>query len=309
MKILIVGAGALGCWLGATLYTNGLDVSLYHYRAEKVRHLQEHGVKISQSDGSQITVQMPVFAVPEDIGQVDLVLLLVKSQDTASAAQHILRLNSEPDIISLQNGLGQMQSLAECFPKERLFNGVIYQGAQETAPGEVLYAGSGRTIIAAEDAQRQPAAEAYAELISSHGIPMEAVELTLLERERWQKLLVNAALNPVSALSGLTNGESVQHEPSLAQMQAIAKEGMAVANSLGLGFDWQECWQKIIDACLFTAPNKSSMLVDIERGRNSEIDAINGAIVRIGQQNGIPTPINEMMIAKIKALSAKPQTR
>ncbi len=306
MKILIVGAGALGCWLGATLFNSGLDINLYHPRQEKVSHIQKHGVKITHPSGEELVVHMPIFADTAEINGIDLAIVLVKAYDTRSAAEDISRLpGNAPDILSLQNGIGNMQVLAEFFPEQKLFPGVIYQGAQEVTPGHVLYAGPGRTMIAAMDVTREKDAADYAKVMSAHAIPVEAVEPAVLERERWQKLLVNAALNPVSALTKMTNGEVTLHAETLAQMAELTAEGVAVANSLGIAFDQEEAWQKVLAACQFTAPNKSSMLVDVERGKKTEIDVINGAIVRYGQLHGIATPANQVIMARIKALEPR----
>lgn len=302
MRILIVGAGALGCWLGAALFCGGLDVSLYHHQRQKAELIREHGLIITAADGSRRQLRIPIFAEINQAGSVDLAVVLVKSYDTESAAADISRLAGQPAILTLQNGLGNIELLSGLFAAERLFAGITYQGAREKEAGEINDSGYGRTIVAALDPAQDASAANLAAVFSAHGLKTSAVNSAELDKERWQKLLVNAAINPLSALWQLKNGELLLDKSIRRLMRQLLAEGIAVARSIGLVFEQEQIWELVVEVCRHTADNISSMRADVERGRQTEINAINGAIADLGKRNQIAVPVNEEITRRIRDL-------
>jgi 2-dehydropantoate 2-reductase len=302
MRILIVGAGALGGYFGARLFDAGADICLYERDSLKVETIANQGFVIAEADGSRRLVFPPIFSEIGEAGPVDLIILLVKAYHTQDAAKNIAQLSScAPDILSLQNGMGNLETLAGFFPRQRLFGGVTYQAAFEESPGKILHTGSGQTVIAPVDPNRFSVAKAYAAQLSKKGLVSEAVGATELEVLRWQKLLVNSAINPISAIHRLLNGALIEDAAIRTEMAALAQEGVAVAESQGFKFDFDMVWARIVETCQKTAANRSSMLCDVEQGRKTEIDAINGGIVALGAKKGIATPAQKRIISLLKA--------
>jgi len=302
MRILIVGAGALGGYFGANLHHAGADICFYARDPVKVEMIAKQGLTVGEADGTSRTVFPPIYGKIEDTGAVDLILLLVKSYHTPGAAKDIARLSSsKPDILSLQNGMGNLEELAALFPRRRLFGGVTYQAAYEEKTGSVQHTGSGKTLIAPVYPPRLSAAREYAEYLTRNGLASEALPPTELELLRWYKLLINCAINPLSALYRLKNGALIEDGTIRAEMAALAQEGVAVAESQGIKLDFTSVWQSILETCRKTAANRSSMLSDVERGRETEIDAINGSIAALGAKQGIATPFQDSVIRRLKA--------
>ncbi len=301
MKMLIVGAGAMGCYMGAVLTAAGQDVILYDTDTAKMMLLDCRGIYLEEPDGQLQIVQPQTRQKIEEIEPVDAIILLVKGYNTYAAARNIAELaNCQPDIISLQNGMGNMELLAERFPAERLFAGVTYQGAYEISPGNIVHTGSGPTYLAPMAAGREDAARTYASLLAASGIPAEAVPHQQLEHLLWQKLLVNAAINPLSAIYRVCNGALVEDETMRQEMMELAREGVAIAQAKGIDIEFEELWQSIEETCRNTAENHSSMLVDVERGRNTEIELINGGIIWTARELGMRAPAHEKVMLRFQ---------
>lgn len=302
MGILIVGAGAMGGYFGARLHDAGADVCLYERDPEKVNIIAKQGLAVYEADGSRRFVFPPIFCDITDAPPVGLVVLLVKSYHTPDAAKDIARITAcAPDILSMQNGMGNLETLADFFSRERLFYGVTYQAAYEEKAGNILHTGSGETFIAPLDPDRLPVAREYAACLTRGGLAGEAIAASELESLRWRKLLVNAAINPLSAIYRLRNGALIEDEAVRAEMAELTQEGVAVAVSRGVKLEFTSIWQNILETCQKTAANRSSMLSDVEHGRRTEIDAINGSIVSFGAERGIATPAHEHIIRRLKA--------
>lgn len=172
MKILIVGAGAMGCYMGAVLTAAGQDVILYDVDIAKMVLLDCQGIYLEELDGGLQIIRPQTREKIEVIEPVDVVILLVKGYNTYAAAQSIATIaDCQPDIISLQNGMGNLEILSERFPTNRLFAGVTYQGAYEVSPGNIIHTGSGKTFIAPLEAQREDSAREYAALLAGSGLP------------------------------------------------------------------------------------------------------------------------------------------
>lgn len=311
MRALIVGAGALGSYFGARLAKSGLEVGLYERDRAKAARIARQGLTLIGRDGGRQVTRVPVYCRIEDGPPVGLVIVLVKSYDTAAAALDIAKIcgTPQPLVLSLQNGLGNLEQLAAMLGGERLLGGVTYEAAYEQAPGEILHAGSGQTHIAPFLPQQAGAAAECAALLAAAGLQALAATAAELDILRWQKLIVNAAINPLTAIYRLKNGELAEQEAVRGEMMNLAREAVAVAQSQGIRLDFACVWQMILNTCRKTAANHSSMLSDIERGRQTEIEAINGSIVALGRQAGLEMPEQERVLDLVRRLAGRCESK
>jgi 2-dehydropantoate 2-reductase len=231
----------------------------------------------------------------------------VKAYHTLAAAQSAALIPGEAPVLTLQNGLGNWEALAEHLPLARILAGTTSSGATLLAEGHIREAGVGIIRLGAPNALSAagaPLAERAADLLRSGGLAAEVA--ADIEPVLWHKAMVNAAVNPLTALSGLRNGE-MWADPSLrAQAIAVAEEVLAVADECGIAlrpllgaFPPADA---LADVCRLTADNRTSMLQDILFGRPTEIDAINGEIARRARDCGLRAPLCEQMAKKVRAL-------
>ncbi|HEU5104154.1 MAG TPA: 2-dehydropantoate 2-reductase [Roseiflexaceae bacterium] len=318
MKIGIIGAGALGSLIGFYL-SEQADVWLLSRRPEQVEAINRDGLR-RELDGAETTRHLRASADPSVIGRCDLVVVLVKSYQTAWAAEQArlligteglgLMTESEdparsPIVVTLQNGLGNRELLAAALGPDRVGQGVTALGATLLGPGRVREAGQGVTVFGA--APHQPALMALAELFRACGLPAEIVDD--LESLIWGKLVVNAGINALTALLRVPNGALVENPDARALVASAVAEAAAVARALGIALPYDDPLERTQTVARATKANHSSMLQDVLRGSPTEIDAINGAIEREGRRLGIPTPINSMLAALVRALESTAGTR
>ncbi|NLF79716.1 MAG: 2-dehydropantoate 2-reductase, partial [Clostridia bacterium] len=307
MRVLIVGAGALGGYFGARLAESGLAVSLYAHTRAKALLIERQGLILTGQDGVSRVSRMPVYYRIGDVPPVDLALVLVKSYDTAAAASAIAKLYGKPRplVLSLQNCLGNLEQLAAVLGGDCLLGGVTYEAAYEQAPGRILHTGSGNTCIAPFLPKQAEAAAKCAAIFNAAGLQALAATTAELDLLRWQKLIVNAAINPLTAIYRLRNGELAKSEQVRGEMMNLTREAVAVAQSLGISVDFAVVWRMVLDTCRKTAANRSSMLSDIERGRKTEIEEINGSIVALGRRAGLKMPGQERVLDLVRQLAAE----
>lgn len=292
MKIAIVGAGAMGSLYGAKLsQLPENQVFLLDVWREHIEAINEKGL-LMEEDGKILTYdQVKAAWEPSQAGPCDLVILFVKSILTKKAVESN-RAVFGPDtvVITLQNGLGNVEAIAEVIGKEQIIAGTTAHGATMLAPGSIRHAGKGKTIIGELTGIKTERLLALADLFNRADLATEVSEnvMGLI----WDKLLVNVGINPLTGLTGLCNGELLDH-PELEQiLEAAVMEGAAVAEAKGIKLLYEDPVAHTKDVCRATAANRSSMLQDISAGRVTEIEMINGAIVREGKVCGIPTQVN-----------------
>jgi 2-dehydropantoate 2-reductase len=241
---------------------------------------------------------LPVTNDLSKIPPVDIVLILVKSYQTTRAARqaaNILRPGGL--VLTLQNGVGNLEKLAETIGLGRVTLGVTAQGATITAPGWLRHAGEGPTHLARLPGKEKQL-EQVAKLFNEAGLPTALVESA--DSLVWGKLAINAAINPLTALLELPNGALSQDETLRRIMSAAANEVAEVAAKQGIPLPFADAACRAIEVSRATANNRSSMLQDISRGAPTEIEAISGAVVRWGRRLGVPTPVNGRLLRLIK---------
>jgi 2-dehydropantoate 2-reductase len=299
-RIGIVGPGALGCLFAGLLALAGHDIRLLGRRAEQAEALDRDGVVVER-DGEARQATVRASTDPNALGPVDLAIVLVKATDTASAAESLpALLGPEAPALSLQNGLGNVEALTAVLGTERVLGGVSSQGATQLGTGRVRHAGFGPTALAEASGHLSERAERIAAMLDRAGLNARAYAdaAPLI----WGKLIANAAINPLGALLRCTNRETVERPSAHRVFRELAQEAGAVALALNVKLPFEDPVAHAESVARATFGNRNSMLQDIEAGRRTEIDAINGAVTRLGYQCGVKTPANQLVARLIHAL-------
>ncbi len=299
MRIAILGTGALGCLFAGRLAPYAQVWMLGTWR-EGVAAVQRQGVQILDADRAE---SVPVSALddPAAAPQADVALILVKSYQTERAAAWADQLLSPEGIaVSLQNGLDNGSRLAAVLGRARVAVGVTFEGATLLGPGQVRHAGSGPTYVERRETN-VALVDAFVALLRRAGFEVHA--RAEIEGVLWSKVIVNAAVNPLTALWRVPNGELLSHPDRRALLAALAREAAMVAEARGVVLPTPDPVARVEEACRATAENRSSMLQDIERGRPTEIDSINGAIVLEAKRLGLSVPVNETIWRLVRAMT------
>jgi 2-dehydropantoate 2-reductase len=298
MRIAVVGAGAMGSIFGARLAGGGNDVVLVDVARPLVEKINEAGITVRRDDKSTIT-RVPATADPSKIGPVELVVFFVKCYHTAAAAE-LARPLVGPDTIvaSLQNGWGNGDVLAAAFPSEQVVVGVTYNSGLLVEPGVVVHPADQPTLVGNfTDGDAERASRVVAALESGG---FAATVASPVRPEIWKKLILNAATLPTAALTGMNAGALAAHEQMRALVAETAQEATAVARALGYDISAEERVDAILSLLEKAGPTRASMLQDFEAGRRTEIDVINGAVVKAADGSGVPTPLNRAFVALVK---------
>lgn len=293
-----MGAGAMGCLYGGLLAEAGVDVSLVDVLREHVDAINAKGLHITGVSGDRV-VRVPATTNPETVGRVELVLLFVKSYDTAKAMRDSMPLiGGDTYVLTLQNGLGNLKAIAESVGAGRVLGGTTSHGSTLVGPGEIRHAGVGPTVVGALDRGSRGMAEKVADTFNRAGLLTRVSDD--VRGDVWGKVLINLGINALTALTGLRNGQLLE-VPELRRLMRLAvEEGMRVADADGVDLAPIDHVAHVYEVAEATAANRSSMLQDVERGRRTEIDALNGAVVGLGERLGVETPVNRALTALVK---------
>lgn len=304
MRVVIIGAGALGGVLGFYLAAAG-DVALVDPWAEHVAAIRARGLSCERDGATEVRAVRAV-GDPALAGPADVALVLVKARQMGWAAEACRRALA-PDGVAytLQNGVGNREALAAALGEARAGQGVTALGATLLGPGRVRHAGAGHTALgAAPDPAR---AAALAALLTACGLPA-SVEADV-EGLVWGKLVVNAGINALTALLRVPNGALAEAPAARALLEAAVAEAAAVAAARGVTLPYPDPAAHALAVARATAANRSSMLQDALRGAATEVATINGAVAREGARLGVPTPLNAALAALVEALEATADER
>jgi 2-dehydropantoate 2-reductase len=289
-SILICGTGALATFFAARLSAIGMRVTMLGSWAEAIATLNEHGAKLGNS-------AYPVRAVsdPRECRGAELALVLVKAWQTERTARQLAECLSEAGIaVSLQNGLGNRETLTATLGLERVKGGITTSGATLLGPGYARPGGEGVTTLEAH-----PALDVLAAHLTESGLRVERSDA--VESLVWGKLVINSAINPLTALFQIPNGKLLESPPAREMMAALARETAQVAAMQGINLPFGDPVVAVEEVARRTASNFSSMYQDVLRGAPTEIDAINGAVARLGGENA---PLNRAMWQLVRALGS-----
>jgi 2-dehydropantoate 2-reductase len=302
VRIGIIGAGGLGSVIGGTLAEAGNDVLLVNRNRAHVEAINHNGL-IMRTDGRDLRVAVRA-AIPAEVGgPADLVIVLVKSFHTADAVREAIGLvGPDSAVLSLQNGLGHEDILTGLIGRDRVIAGKTYVGGVMLGPGHVIAGLAGKeTIIGELDGRITPRVARIAATFEAAG--MKLVISCNIMGAMWDKLLVNIATGALSGITRLTyGGLYAVPELELTATAAVA-EAIAVAKASGIALETEHPHDAWVKAASGLPPEfKASMLQSLEKGSATEVDFINGAVVRAGTKTGVPTPVNATLVACVKGI-------
>jgi 2-dehydropantoate 2-reductase len=299
MKIAVIGAGAMGSLFGGLLTEAGCKVWLLDVWEDHVNILNREGLTIDR-EGKTRVVHPKAATDYHAIGTVDLVIVFVKSTQTAEAAKTAAKLIG-PDgwVLTLQNGMGNADILGEIIDPKNVLAGTTSHGATMLGPGKIRHAGIGPTQIGPWAAGDPAMAEKVARMFSKAGIETQVADD--VHALVWHKLFINVGINAITALTGIKNGELLDLDATRDLSRNAVEEALAVARKKGVSVG-NNVVDQVFQIAEATAKNRSSMGQDVDNRRLTEISAINHAVVRQARQLGVATPVNDTLSALIQTL-------
>lgn len=304
----MLGAGSLGSVIGAVLARAGHHVTLVTRNDDHVRQIREHGLRLVGE--STETVALAATTGLTGLPTPDLMVVLVKSFDTEAAISAAAPVLSNGTLVlTLQNGIGCDEIIAKLIGRDRVVAGRTFVGGRMIEPGVVEYGLTGRrTTIGELDGRRSDRIVQLAGVFDDAGLTVEVS--SDIVATMWEKLFVNVATGAWSALTGLPYGELSIHPDVEAAAIATVAEAMTVARALGVNVSttdpvvpWRRAWEGLPYGF------KASMLQSIERGNRTEVDVMHGAVCDAGRRAGVPTPINDTLLAAVRGLERRLELR
>jgi len=297
-----MGAGAIGSLFGGLLARAGNSVSLIG-RESHVKKINEQGLRLEGVSGPH-QIRLTATTEPTTLEIPELIILTVKAYDTEQAVKEIEPIYGHRTyLLCLQNGLGIEELAGAILGNTRIIRGITTNGALFLEPGKIRHTGFGDTIIGypkrASDAFLKKIANRFQDAGFNTSVTDDIKKLV------WQKIFINVAINPFGTLTGLRNGDLLTVPELKAAMIAAIEEGTTLSEKLGIDINRQLAIDKAVEVAKRTAMNKNSMLQDIEKGKKTEIDYINGALVTYGRKFGLMCPINTVLTALVKGLERR----
>jgi len=293
MKVTILGTGAMACLIGSRL-ASFAEVALLGTWLEAIQKIRRDGICV-RYDGGVKSASVLATDSPQACRDSDLLIVLVKSPQTRSAVERAKEILKPGGLaLTLQNGLGNCDALADVFGSERSAAGITTLGAYVESPGAIRFGGEG--IIWLERHPRiQPAYDLFRQAGFEVGITDDLLSL------QWGKLVVNSGMNTLTALLRVPNGR-LADRPSLRPLYLdVVAETAAVAKASGIALPYADAAKMAMEVATRTAGNRSSMLQDIENGRELELETITGAILQAAERAGVDAPLNRMLYRLLKA--------
>lgn len=304
MKVLVIGAGALGSLLGGLL-SKEHEVTIIG-RPEQVWVLEKKGLKIHGiTEGEFRPRALTNVPKGEDF---DLVILCVKSYNTIVTLDPLTDiLKNGATILSLQNGLDNEERILQFMNdhdiSSEIIGGITCHGVTYKGPGVIKHAGTGDTMIghfANLSEETRSIAMDVAKAFTNVGFEMETT--LRIDREIWAKAIINSAINSLTAIVGVRNGKILSNPELLSSAEDLIREGVEIAKAHGKDLTFEEMRERTFDVAKRTSGNRSSMLQDLQRKRRTEVDSINGAIAEKAEEVGMDAPLNLTMVRIIKAM-------
>ncbi|RKF23162.1 2-dehydropantoate 2-reductase [Altericroceibacterium spongiae] len=302
-NVTILGAGAMGCLYGAALHRAGWNVLLVDVNKEHIDAINANGLEVDTRSGIEM---LPLRAVqPTDVdGIADLVVIFTKTFQTDAALKGIAHhIGPETFILSLQNGLGNDETIARYILQDKVLVGVSMLPSDMLGPGRIRSHGEGRSKFYPAFSTDTTFAGKVAEALTKGGLPAELD--TDIAAAIWSKAIFNAAMNPLCTLTRRTPGFLGEHEESRAIIRDVVLEGVATANANGVLIEPEPILELTELSARDHADHEPSMLQDIKAGRRTEVDAIDGAIVRAARKTGLTAPATEFLWRMVKLEEAK----
>lgn len=302
VQVCVIGAGSLGSAIGGTLAANGNEVVLVTRNRDHVDAIAADGLVMNDGETDRSVVVRAATGY-DGLDPVDLAIVLVKSFDTRPAIEAALPvIGQATTVLTLQNGVGCEETIADVIGSDRVVAGRTFIGGRIVEPGVVEFGVEGRrTTIGELDGSISSRIQHIGEVFESAGMAIDvSPDIVVM---MWEKLFVNVATGAWSALTGLPYGELSVHPEVESMAIATVAEAMDVARGLGIEIvttdpviPWRRAWEGLPHAF------RASMLQSIDKGSRTEVDVMHGAVCRGGRQAGVPTPINDTLLAAVKGL-------
>lgn len=300
-SVVIVGAGAMGCLFAARLAEAGAQVTLVDVDRSRLDALARNGITIGDDAGTR-NIRVAAATAPELRKAPDLLMLFTKGMHSAVAARSVAHLaGADTYVLTLQNGIGNAEILAEIFAPERVLMGVTTLPSNLEDSTRISSHGDGYIVLGPLLPEAEDGAKAAARLLYQAGLKVKVeadVRIAV-----WEKVAFNAALNPLSAITGLTNG-GIDTAEGRRIAFAVVAETAATATARGIAVDECRIRTQIEDVLAHHRDHRTSMLQDLLAGRPTEIESINGAIVREAQQVGVATPVTSVLADLIRLVDS-----
>ena len=304
MKIAIVGAGAIGGLFGAILMEHGQDVTLVDIWEKHVKEIQDNGLAIMEK-GHERTVRIRATTKIAEAGTPDLIIIAVKCYDTEQAAQDCKAIaGPETLVMTVQNGVGNVDTIGDVLGRDRVIAGTTSFGSTVLGPGRIQPNGIGAISLGELDGTVTARLEKTVAALNDGGIETKIVAGGV-DTIIWTKLVANIGINALTAITMIRNGEILEHPGTKELQKKAVGEAAKVAYALDIRFATDDPMDHVLEVTTGTYTNKSSMRQDLERGSKTEVDYINGAIVKLGRTLSIDTPVNEALTLLIKTLEER----
>ncbi len=301
MRFGILGAGALGCLFAARLHHTHHEVTIFHHRRDVLNEIKHHGIRLRTTSGKLEHEIVEAKISVDKTDHFDTVLLTVKAYDTSNLAQRLANtLRKDTTLLTLQNGLGNVETLTDFFPRSSILAGSTTEASRLLRAGFVEHTGGGITWIGELNGKKSGRLVALRTALQEAGFDTRISQN--INGVLWSKAILNSAINPLTAITRLRNGELLQIPELLQLTDTVIQEGIEVSRSSSVNLPTPGPKKLVKQVLARSKRNKSSMLQDIERGKRTEIFQLNGIISEIGQSLGIPTPYNYELTAIVTAL-------
>lgn len=300
MRVVVLGAGALGGFIGARLAEGGQDVTLLEANVARARLLGEEGLFLSEADTGERHVRLKVVTSLEGVPPADLLFVAVKSYQTEDAVRGAAAaIGPRTWVLSTQNGIGNVEQIRRVVGSDRILTGITFHSIQHTGPNRMRYRTGIKPIqMAPLDGKISDEVRAIGEAFEAAGLATEVVPR--VDDAIWQKLMHNAVVNPVSALTGMSCSELLDDEDMQAFMRALCLEIAEVMRARGTRLeDEEDPYRPVIRSQKALAKNRPSMWQDLVRGFRTEIDAMNGGVVAEAERLGMKAPLNWALVQLI----------
>ena len=297
-SITIIGTGAMACLFGALFSSAGIHVQMLGSWVSAIETINKTGITFIDTSGKTTIAPAKASNNYKHFSKIKLALVLVKSWQTETVASRLKQILDDDGLcVTLQNGFRNAEILSDALGKQRVLRGFTTYGATLISPGKILFGGEGQVIL-----EQTPRVSDFLKLLHKATIPYIIPED--FTAAFWEKIIVNATINPLTAIWRVTNGEITQMSIAISIIPAIIEEILDVAEvmNVNISSSFDELIQAVFTIAKNTSSNQSSMLQDIERCSPTEIDFINGSIVDYGNQHYVKTPINEAIVKIIKTL-------
>jgi 2-dehydropantoate 2-reductase len=300
VKVCVVGCGAVGSLFAANLaQLDDVEVWAYELAQEQVDAINRDGLRLSGA--GDVVGRLRATSDAAELPLCDFGIVATKAMHTSAAIGATAAAFAEGCVATVQNGLGNEEAIAEHV--ERVIRGTTFPAGKIVAPGQVQWDVKGDTTLGPFEPKPAPPAEIkrLAEACTRAGMPTTAVADA--RGPQWRKVIFNASTNPIGALTGLTHGRVCEDPALRALVTGLVDEGKAVAAAQGIELDADP--EELIDHAArpdVAYDHKASMLQDVEARRATEIDYLNGGLVRFGDEHRVPTPLNRAIWALVKGL-------